>query len=113
MTNKIKIGEREYSTPFSYNINEQSIYSADGWRVCEAFNDSFGAFIVSALNDREEWKTGKPQQTGRYIIQLVGGDMDIDSFHAECGWHSYGETMYGDTSKQIVAYRKLPRGYTE
>jgi hypothetical protein len=73
MTNKIKIGEREYSTPFSYNINEQSIYSADGWRVCEAFNDSFGAFIVSALNDREEKKAAILKEREEIIAMLTDG----------------------------------------
>jgi len=50
-----------------------------------------------------------PKQTGRYLLMLFDGYMDIDSFYLpENLWSSYGETAYGDTSKKIVAWRKLP-----
>jgi hypothetical protein len=58
MTNKIKIGEREYSTPFKYDEDSQFITDADGLPFCEPLDAneraSHGAFIVSALNNREE-----------------------------------------------------------
>jgi hypothetical protein len=53
---------------------------------------------------------GLPKQVGRYLIQTSNG-IDIDSFHPRSGWHSYGETQYGDTSKSIIAWRKLPEPY--
>jgi hypothetical protein len=118
MTNKIKIGEREYSTPFSYNINEQSIYSADGWRVCEAFNDSFGAFIVAALNDREGWNKvsdGLPTEYGSYLVQCDNGKMRV------CGYFGNKENpeprFYFPYSEHghdsVIAWRNLPSAYEE
>jgi hypothetical protein len=121
---KIKIGEREYSTPFKYNPNSGYVVDNSEQQVCDlaispaSHFDEVGQFIVSALNNREGWNKvsdGLPTEYGSYLVQCDNGKMRV------CGYFGNKENPeprfyfpYSEHGHEsVIAWRNLPNNYTE
>jgi hypothetical protein len=119
MTNKIKIGEREYSTPFKYDEDSQFITDADGLPFCEPLDAneraSHGAFIVSALNNREGWNKvseSLPKYPFEVLVtfQRPTGDRYVATAVFNKVWKYRGKSLHEDSNK-VVAWKSLPNAY--
>jgi hypothetical protein len=109
---KIKIGEREYITPFRYNPNSGYVVDNNGQQVCDlaispvSHFDEVGQFIVSALNDREE-KTAAILKEREEIIAML-----TDGSYCRASEHKRNICVCPEFRKDIRA-RDLPSAYEE
>jgi hypothetical protein len=87
VSNKIKIGERGFEAPFRYDENKKAIVDANGqnfcFPTCVITHDVpvIGAFIVSALNNREEKEAAILKEREEIIAMLTDGSYCRASEH--------------------------------
>jgi hypothetical protein len=125
VSNKIKIGERGFEAPFRYDENKKAIVDANGQNFCfptyviKHDVPVIGAFIVSALNDREEWnkvEDGLPKKDKTVLIttNYLGGkpSVSIGYIGADGRWRGRGYKLL-DKNCRVIAWAKLPAAYTE
>jgi hypothetical protein len=118
---KIKFGKTELETPFTYEANG-FFYDATGYAFANVRQagdyHAIGAFIVSALNNREGWNKvsdGLPTEYGSYLVQCDNGKMRV------CGYFGNKENpeprFYFPYSEHghdsVIAWRNLPSAYEE
>jgi hypothetical protein len=84
---KIKIGEREYEAPFQYDESDCCISEGDERLIFVYMQDkdenrhALGAFIASALNNREEKEAAILKEREEIIAMLTDGSYCRASEH--------------------------------